>query len=126
MPGLAYNVSPARKGMKTAIRGLEAPAVRRHGSTCELTILMPCLNEAETIGTCVEKATGFLRRRRIDGEVLVADNGSVDDSRAIAERRGARVINAPGFSESPNNRAGSTGPGIVSRPDGKRAKPTFA
>ena len=43
----------------------------------ELTILMPCLNEAETIGTCVEKATGFLRRRRIDGEVLVADNGAL-------------------------------------------------
>ena len=81
--------------MKTAIHGLEAPVERRHSSACELTILMPCLNEAETIGICVEKAMGFLRRRRVDGEVLVADNGSVDDSRAIAERCGARVVSAP-------------------------------
>ena len=58
----------------------------------ELTILMPCLNEASTVATCVEKAFGFLRRARVDGEVLVADNGSSDGSAAIAERAGARVI----------------------------------
>jgi glycosyltransferase involved in cell wall biosynthesis len=58
----------------------------------ELTILMPCLNEAETVGTCVDKALGFLRRAGVDGEVLVADNGSTDGSQAIAAARGARVV----------------------------------
>ncbi|MFH8250751.1 glycosyltransferase family 2 protein [Microbacterium sp. B2969] len=59
--------------------------------TIELTILMPCLNEAETLATCVEKAQGFLARTGIDGEVLVSDNGSTDGSQAIAEGLGARV-----------------------------------
>jgi hypothetical protein len=58
----------------------------------ELTILMPCLDEAATVGTCVEKARAFLRRASIEGEVLVADNGSSDDSRARAEQAGARVV----------------------------------
>jgi hypothetical protein len=58
----------------------------------ELTILMPCLDEAATVGTCVEKARGFLQRSGVAGEVLVADNGSTDGSRQIAERAGARVI----------------------------------
>src|SRR6202165_1825289 len=61
----------------------------------ELTILMPCLDEAATVGTCVAKARGFLQRTRIDGEVLVADNGSSDDSRTLAQRAGARVIEVP-------------------------------
>ena len=58
----------------------------------ELTILMPCLNEAETLGVCIDKALGFLARAGVDGEVLVADNGSSDGSQAIAEARGARVV----------------------------------
>jgi glycosyltransferase involved in cell wall biosynthesis len=58
----------------------------------ELTILMPCLNEAETVGTCVDQALGFLRRAGVDGEVLVADNGSSDGSPSVAESRGARVV----------------------------------
>ena len=58
----------------------------------ELTILMPCLNEAATVGNCVAKARGFLERTGIDGEVLVADNGSDDGSPALAERAGARVV----------------------------------
>ena len=61
----------------------------------ELTILMPCLNEAATVGTCVAKARGFLERSGIDGEVLIADNGSDDGSRMLAERAGARVIDVP-------------------------------
>lgn len=60
--------------------------------TCELTILMPCLNEAETLGICIDKAHGFLDRHRVCGEVLVADNGSTDGSQEIALRRGARVV----------------------------------
>jgi glycosyltransferase involved in cell wall biosynthesis len=58
----------------------------------ELTILMPCLNEAETIATCVRKARGFLERTGIVGEVLVADNGSSDGSVELARRAGARVV----------------------------------
>lgn len=58
----------------------------------ELTILMPCLNEAETVQTCVEKAVGFLRRTGVAGEVVVADNGSTDGSQALAEAAGARVV----------------------------------
>ena len=58
----------------------------------ELTILMPCLNEAATVGTCVARARGFLERTGIAGEVLIADNGSDDGSRELAERAGARVV----------------------------------
>lgn len=58
----------------------------------ELTILMPCLNEAETIGVCVNKALAFLAKRGISGEVLIADNGSTDGSQEIAAGLGARVV----------------------------------
>lgn len=61
----------------------------------ELTILMPCLNEAETLGTCVRKAMDYLARSGVAGEVLVADNGSTDGSQAIAESLGARVVAVP-------------------------------
>ncbi len=59
---------------------------------CELTILMPCLNEARTVGNCVNKAKKFLNDNCIDGEVLVADNGSCDGSGDIARTNGARVV----------------------------------
>jgi len=58
----------------------------------ELTILMPCLDEAETIDRCVAEAKGWLERNGIEGEVLVADNGSADGSPELAERAGARVV----------------------------------
>lgn len=61
----------------------------------ELTILMPCLNEAETIEVCIQKAQGFLARTGISGEVLIGDNGSTDGSIDIAERLGARVVRIP-------------------------------
>ena len=54
----------------------------------ELTILMPCLNEAETLAACIRKAMGFLARTGIFGEVLIADNGSTDGSRQMAEALG--------------------------------------
>ena len=60
--------------------------------TPELTILMPCLNEAETLDRCIKKATLFLSRTGISGEIVIADNGSVDGSRVIAESLGARVV----------------------------------
>ena len=61
----------------------------------ELTILMPCLNEAETLAQCVEKARIGLTRSGLPGEILVADNGSTDGSQAIAEKLGARVVAVP-------------------------------
>ncbi|MBA3660833.1 MAG: glycosyltransferase family 2 protein [Gammaproteobacteria bacterium] len=62
---------------------------------CELTILMPCLNEAETLARCIHKAQQFLVTARIEGEILIADNGSTDGSQAIANTAGARVITVP-------------------------------
>ena len=62
------------------------------GSPCELTVLMPCLDEAETIAVCIEKAQGYMASHGISGEVLIADNGSTDGSQAIAEGLGARVV----------------------------------
>ena len=59
---------------------------------CELTILMPCLNEAETLSVCIAKALDYLRRSGVSGEVLIADNGSTDGSQAIAAAAGARVV----------------------------------
>ncbi|HTJ58967.1 MAG TPA: glycosyltransferase family 2 protein [Devosiaceae bacterium] len=58
----------------------------------ELTILMPCLNEAETLAICIGKARAFLERSGTQGEVLVADNGSTDGSQQIARDMGARVV----------------------------------
>ncbi len=61
----------------------------------ELTIVMPCLNEAETLGSCIHKALDSLRKHDIAGEVVVADNGSSDGSQAIASGLGARLVHVP-------------------------------
>lgn len=58
----------------------------------QLTILMPCLNEAETLARCIEKANSWIRHSGIRAEVLIADNGSTDGSQAIAKSLGARVV----------------------------------
>ncbi|HWD20013.1 MAG TPA: glycosyltransferase family 2 protein [Verrucomicrobiae bacterium] len=60
--------------------------------TVDLSIVIPCLNEAETIGRCVEKAVLGMQRAGVSGEIVVADNGSSDGSRQLAERAGARVV----------------------------------
>ena len=57
-----------------------------------LTILMPCLNEENTVGICIDRAKAFMLRNKIRGEVLIADNGSTDRSYSIAKTHGARVI----------------------------------
>ena len=53
---------------------------------------MPCLNEADTLATCIAKAQRALHENKIQGEVIVADNGSTDGSQAIATRLGARLV----------------------------------
>ena len=62
------------------------------GPAIELSIVMPCLNEAETLATCNEKARRFLERSGVRGEVVIGDNGSTDGSQEIARRAGARVV----------------------------------
>ena len=61
----------------------------------ELSIVMPCLNEAETLEICIKKAHDFFAENNINGEVVIADNGSSDGSQNIAITNGARVINIP-------------------------------
>jgi glycosyltransferase involved in cell wall biosynthesis len=65
------------------------------GAALELTILMPCLNEAETLAVCIGKARAYLARSGVAGEVLIADNGSTDGSQDIATKAGARVVDVP-------------------------------
>lgn len=78
---------PAEPQAETANAAAEQP--------CELTILMPCLNEAETLAVCIRKARASLERLGVDGEVLIADNGSDDGSQDIARAEGARVVPIP-------------------------------
>jgi len=61
-------------------------------NSVDLTILMPCLNEAETLARCIEKAKAGIQRSGVRGEIIVADNGSLDASIEIAEKSGARVV----------------------------------
>jgi glycosyltransferase involved in cell wall biosynthesis len=83
-----------RPGDETLMRD---PA--RDPAAVELSVVMPCLNEAETLGTCVEKARAAIDEVGIAAEIVVADNGSTDDSRRIAAAAGARVVSvaAPGY-----------------------------
>jgi glycosyltransferase involved in cell wall biosynthesis len=64
-------------------------------SAVEVSVVLPCLDEAETLETCVHKALGSLAELGVAGEVVVADNGSTDGSQAIARSAGARVVDVP-------------------------------
>lgn len=61
----------------------------------ELSIVMPCLNEAETLAICITKANTWLKNNNVKGEVVIGDNGSTDGSQEIAKNLGARVIDIP-------------------------------
>ncbi|MCE7008861.1 glycosyltransferase family 2 protein [Kibdelosporangium philippinense] len=74
---------------------LEQDSARTEADVLELTIVLPCLNEAETLEICVRKATQSLERLGVKGEVVVADNGSTDGSQDIARANGARVVDVP-------------------------------
>ena len=96
-------ITPGSLSVAAPIQGLLTPTTLRlrridqlaAAPPLDLTILMPCLNEARTLPICIDKAHGFLRRAGIVGEVLIADNGSTDGSQALARRHGARVIEVP-------------------------------
>ena len=72
--------------------GEAVPAAGSPSQPIELTVVMPCLNEAETLAVCIQKARLGLARAGVQGEILIADNGSTDGSVAIAEKLGARVV----------------------------------
>jgi hypothetical protein len=76
-------LSPTREGVLSTIEAQ---------TEVELSVVMPCLNEAKTIGVCIRKALGAMQRLGVSGEVIVADNGSTDDSEKTARDLGARVV----------------------------------
>jgi len=79
----------------TAQSADETPALAGESEAIELSVVMPCLNEAETLEACILKAQRAMQDANIVGEVVIADNGSTDGSIEIAERLGARVVRVP-------------------------------
>ncbi len=79
--------APHLTGVTTPVPTADAPL--------ELSVVMPCLNEAETLATCVDKAVRCLAALGVAGEVIVADNGSTDGSQDLARAHGARVVDIP-------------------------------
>ena len=71
---------------------MTASSAADHGSAPEVSIVMPCLNEADTLAICVNKALQALRDHDIRGEIIIADNGSIDGSRSIATALGVHLI----------------------------------
>ena len=80
-------------GIETSLGIAEGRISLEEATPVEVTIVMPCLNEADTLGICIEKAQRTLIANNISGEVLIADNGSTDGSQDIAAVMGARVVN---------------------------------
>jgi glycosyltransferase involved in cell wall biosynthesis len=78
------------------VKDVPAQAGSAEASSLELSVVMPCLNEADTIAVCIEKAQRALLENNISGEIVVADNGSTDGSQDIALRMGARVVRVEG------------------------------
>src|SRR5262245_52267097 len=62
------------------------------GDAVEVSVVMPCLNEADTLAACIQKAQRAFKEHRINGEIVIADNGSTDGSQTIAQNLGARVV----------------------------------
>lgn len=77
--------------VSTSTGVVESSSERPAAEEIELSIVMPCLNEARTLPACIGKALGFLARNAVRGEVVIADNGSTDGSQEIARACGARV-----------------------------------
>ncbi|MGL4541104.1 MAG: glycosyltransferase family 2 protein, partial [Polymorphobacter sp.] len=84
------------------LTGVEAPSPDQmplgldlEAGAPELSVVMPCLDEAETLAICITKAMRFFAENNVHGEVIIADNGSTDGSQAIATGLGARVVNVP-------------------------------
>src|SRR5262249_14261515 len=80
------------RGNLMRIEVIEPVVLDQTEGEIEVSVVMPCLNEARTVGRCVAKARAALERCGVRGEVVVADNGSSDGSPEIAEAHGARVV----------------------------------
>ncbi len=80
------------KEIQYKMTNLESPPLKSDGNI-ELSIVMPCLNEADTLAVCIEKAQKAILENKITAEIIVADNGSTDDSLEIARRLNATVVN---------------------------------
>jgi glycosyltransferase involved in cell wall biosynthesis len=88
--------SPLPSSRKAERQGHSAPAsVATKTDVIELSVVMPCLNEAETLAACIQKAQSAIESHNIAAEVIVADNGSTDASKQIAKRLGASVVDVP-------------------------------
>jgi glycosyltransferase involved in cell wall biosynthesis len=83
------------KAMSTAQKSRPAVEAAEDATSTLVSVVIPCLNEAENIEECVRTACEVLRSHELDGEVLVVDNASEDDSAALAAAAGARVISEP-------------------------------
>jgi hypothetical protein len=81
--------------MSTVQRTPDAPGERSADAPPRVSVVIPCLNEAETIQECVRRALGAMQDAGLPGEVVVADNGSTDGSQDIARAHGARVVDVP-------------------------------
>jgi glycosyltransferase involved in cell wall biosynthesis len=84
--------------LRLATFSIEQPAARDAlliSMDVELSIIMPCLNEAQTLASCIRKARNYLQRSGVSGEVVIGDNGSTDGSQQIARNLGARVVDIP-------------------------------
>src|SRR5258706_9863587 len=86
------NVDTEELKAKNATRAAAAAAKPGADDGVEVSVVIPCLNEANSLGICVSKAMGAFGAARLRGEVIVADNGSTDGSIEIAEKLGARVV----------------------------------
>jgi glycosyltransferase involved in cell wall biosynthesis len=93
-PRLVYWPPVQGTGTPTTEAGLEARPARA-GEAIEVSVVIPCLNEAKGIETVVSKAREALERGSLTGEVIVVDNGSSDGSPQVAQRAGARVVHEP-------------------------------
>lgn len=80
--------------MSTSLKAVDRPGETYPSAppSLELSVVMPCLNEADTLGACIERAQRALAENNIEGEIIVADNGSTDESQEIAERAGVRFV----------------------------------
>src|SRR5215207_3562662 len=82
----------ARAHWRVGLKHVSGSGEQNQEPLLELSIVIPCLNEAETLEACIGKAQRALRDHDISGEIIVADNGSTDGSRELANQLGARVV----------------------------------
>src|SRR4051812_4496532 len=90
--GVHPSTTPRQRTMQATLSDPAILPLPANPQDVEVTIVMPCLNEALTVGTCVGKALAALQKGDINGEVVIADNGSTDGSQEIATKLGARVV----------------------------------